>query len=265
MKVIKKILFDYIYPEKKRCFVCGKNIVLAEVNGLCSDCLNKLEYTSNICQYCGREINITDKEKGLKNNLKENVFLKCKFCGEDKVDDFYFKKSRSVFVYENLGRELIFHFKYFNKKELFLPLGELLYLYYKEYYSKLNIDYVIPIPLYKKRKEERGYNQAKLLANVLAKKSNISIKANALIRDKKTPPLYDLDREKRKALIKGVFSLKEESLPSLKNKNILLVDDIFTTGTTTNEAAFTLKNIAKVNNIYVLTLATARVKVANIV
>ena len=264
MKVIKRILFDYIYPEKQKCFVCGKNLLLAEVDGLCSDCLNKLEYTSNICQYCGREIDITDKEKVLKNRLKENDLLKCKFCGEDKTDDFYFKKSRSVFVYENLGRELIFHYKYFNKKELSLPLGELLYLYYKEYYSKLRIDFIIPIPLYKKRREERGYNQAKLLANILAKKSNIILKNNALIRDKKTPPLYDLNREKRKTLIKGVFSLKEKSIPNLINKNILLVDDIFTTGTTTNEAAFTLKKSAKVKNVYALTLATARVKAANI-
>ena len=257
MGIIKKFLFDFVYPEKDKCFVCGQDILIAEVPFLCSDCLEELAYTSTVCNQCGREIEIS-KNKDLLNN-GEKKDLKCEFCANNK-HNFYFEKNRSVFIYEKLGRELIFHFKYFDKRELYLPLGELLYIYFKEYYSNVNFDYIIPIPLYKGRKKERGYNQANLLAEVVAKKSGINLIKDLLIRHKKTPPLYDLNRSKREALIKGVFSInrKYKSI-NLKEKNILLIDDIFTTGTTTNEASFILKKEGRVNKVYTLTLASARV------
>lgn len=256
MGILKKILFNFIYPEKEKCFICGKDILFAEVPYLCSDCLKELSYTSNICSRCGREIGVSKGEKTLKNGVKKD--FKCEFCSNNK-HKLYFKKNRSAFVYEKLGRKLIFQFKYFNKKKLYLPLGELLYIYYKEYYSKINFDYILAIPLYKGRKKERGYNQAKLLAEVVAKKSGIKLLEDFLIRYKKTPPLYDLNRSKREALIKGVFRLKSDNLSKLKDKNILLIDDIFTTGTTTNEASYILKKEGKVNKVYTLTLAAARV------
>jgi len=256
MGVLKKILFDFVYPEKEKCFICGKDILLSEVPFLCSDCLEDLSYTSNICNRCGREIGVSEGEKEIKNGVKKD--LKCEFCSKNS-HDFYFKKNRSAFIYEKLGRELIFHFKYFNKKELYLPLGELLYIYFKEYYSQIDFDYILAIPLYKSRKKERGYNQAKLLAEVVAQKSGIELLKDILIRYKKTPPLYDLNRSKREALIRGVFKLNKNNLAKLKGKNILLIDDIFTTGTTTNEASFVLKKEGKVNKVYTLTLATARV------
>ena len=256
MGVIKKFLDDFVYPKKEKCFVCGKDLLLSEVSFLCSDCLEELDYTSNICKRCGREIEISKKIKALKNEDKRS--LKCEFCSNNR-DKLYFEKNRSVFVYENLGRELIFHFKYFNKKELYLPLGELLSIYFKEYYSKIDFAYIIPIPLYKGRKKERGYNQAALLAEIVAKNSGLNLAKDLLIRDKKTPPLYDLNRSKREALMNGVFTLnKGYSEFELKGKNILLIDDIFTTGTTSNEASFVLKKEGKVNKIYVLTLAAAR-------
>ena len=141
-----------------------------------------------------------------------------------------------------------------------LPLAELLYIYFKEHYSMINFDFIIPIPLYKKRKKQRGYNQAALLAENLSKKTNIEMSEDLLIRFIKTPPLYDLNREKRMSLINGVFSVNNDKKYLLNSKNILLIDDIFTTGTTTNEAAYTLKKEAKVKNVYVLTLSTSRVE-----
>lgn len=257
MKNIKKILLDLVYPKKEKCFVCEKSLLLSEVSFLCSDCLEKLEYTSNICKRCGREIELDKKNQVL--NRREKNDLKCKFC-TDNTDNFYFEKNRSVFVYESLGRELIFHFKYFDKRELYLPLGELLYIYFKEYYSKIDFDYIIPIPLYQKRRKERGYNQAALLAKIIAQKSGLNLTEDLLLRQKKTPPLYDLNRSKREALMKGVFSLNKKYIDcQLTAENILLIDDIFTTGTTINEASFLLKKEAEINNIYTLTLATARV------
>lgn len=257
MGILKRILFDFIYPEKEKCFICGKDILLSEVPFLCSDCLAGLSYTSQICSICGREIGVLKGEKSSKNGVKKD--LKCEYCSANN-NNFHFEKNRSVFVYEKLGRDLIFNFKYFNKKELYKPLGELLYIYFKEYYSKIDFDYILPIPLYKGRQKERGYNQAKLLAEVVAKKSGIKLGEDLLIRYKKTPPLYDLNRSKREALIKGVFSLKKNfSASKLKGKNILLIDDIFTTGTTTNEASFVLKKEGNANKVYTLTLAAARV------
>lgn len=255
MGILKKFIYNYIYREKEKCFVCGKDIPLAEISNLCSDCLAKINYVNNYCEKCGRELIITEKLKDSFNKSTKNY--KCDFC-TNKEDEFYFKKSRSVFVFEDLGRELIFNYKYFSKKELYLPFGELLYIYFKEYYKNTDIDYIIPIPLYKNRKNERGYNQAALIAEVLAEKTKITYDNQTLIRDKKTPPLYDLNRNKRMALIKGVFGLKDKD--KFRNKNLLLIDDIFTTGSTTNEISYLLKKRAEAKNVYILTLATAKVK-----
>lgn len=245
-----KKLLDLIYPDKKRCLNCGKEIFFPEVEGLCYECLEELCYTSRFCSVCGRELDLDQRLSSRK--------YKCSFCSDPK-NEFEFEKARSLFVYEDFGREMLFHYKYFDKKELAFPFGELLYIYYTQYFAENDIDFIIPIPLYEKRKEERGYNQAGLLAEVLAEKTGIPARTHLLLRSKKTPPLYDLNREKRLALLQKVFSVERGE--ELKGKKVLLVDDIFTTGTTTNEAALTLKKEAEVEFVYVLTLATARVEI----
>ena len=113
-------------------------------------------------------------------------------------------------------------------------------------------DIIIPVPLHKKRRKKRGYNQSELIAKELSKKLNIQLHRNILYKCINNPPQSSLNQEERKHNIKNAYILKNKKL--INNKNILVFDDIYTTGNTVNECSKLLKS-AKVNNIGVLTIA----------
>lgn len=101
------------------------------------------------------------------------------------------------------------------------------------------IDYVVPIPLHTDRLKERGYNQAEIIFKDWSKKQELVWQPNLLRRDKHTIPQWKLTLAERKANIKGAFLITRPEL--VKDKNILLVDDIVTTGITLDECAKVLK------------------------
>ncbi len=235
---IGNILLDIIYPQNNICLFCGQNILFSKIDGFCTDCLQKINFLTDFCPVCGRLI--TDS-----NSI-------CKYCQEK---EWYFENARAVAEYSGLMKKIILYFKYFNKQKLAFPLGEVLSIYYNYYYGEVDIDYIIPIPLHEKKKELRGYNQAALLSTALSEFTGLYVLNNYLIRRKETLPLYNMSWQERKKIVKGVFALKDKD-HNLRNKNVLLIDDIFTSGSTVNEAARVMKNKAGVNDVYVLTLAT---------
>jgi len=113
-------------------------------------------------------------------------------------------------------------------------------------------DVIIPIPLSSTRSRERGYNQARLLAKELAKEFSIPLAENQLRRIRHTDPQSLLDEKQRWTNIKGAFTIRK--LETFQRKNILLVDDLLTTGATASEAARMLKD-AGAGTVGVLTLA----------
>ena len=123
-------------------------------------------------------------------------------------------------------------------------LGELTALYLKQISSEWGIKFenfiIVPVPLHPSRERVRGFNQSLLIAEAMSSEVNIKI-YNALIRTKRTTPQTDIrDRNKRKANVDGCFSIAISK--DVRGKNILLIDDVFTTGATINEAVKTLKN-----------------------
>ena len=115
-----------------------------------------------------------------------------------------------------------------------------------------SFDVIIPVPIHKKRKKKRGYNQSELIAKEIAKRLEVQLQLNVLYKNVNNSPQSTLNQEQRKYNAKGVYILKNEKL--IKNKNILIFDDIFTTGNTVNECSKIIRN-AQVNNVGVLTLA----------
>lgn len=109
----------------------------------------------------------------------------------------------------------------------------------------------MPVPLPKKRKRARGYNQAELIAEGLGRAFEIPVDAASLIRKKNTVPQKELDRQGRMQNMKNAFMLADSFLPV---RTILLVDDIYTTGSTLDAAAFTLKQRG-VQKVYFLTIS----------
>lgn len=246
-------LLDLIYPEDYHCLNCGSHYIYSEIQCICSGCLQKLHFNNRYCTICGRGlIGISQKQDVDKGKTKEDFY--CNYC---KQKSFNFEQARSTACYNGLIRELILRYKYEDCTEYKYLLGHLLYSYFKYYYNKEEIDLIIPIPLHKKRLDQRGYNQVQLLGEQLAKRSGLPMINDVLVRIDNNPPLYNYALKDRKRLLKNSFTVVRDKKGILSDSTVLLIDDIFTTGTTVDTVARELKVSGGVSRILVLTLATA--------
>lgn len=232
-------LVDIIYP--KICFIC-KNKIVPQVKDtvVCRPCEEKILINPPpFCRSCGRQLKTNSTAKGI-----------CPGCIKNHL---YFDRAFSPCIYDGVIRDLIGGFKYKNRDYFGKYLSQFMINFIREYRLPVGyIDLVTPIPLHRSRLREREFNQARVLAEHIAREFNKVIDNNILIRHRHTLTQTELGIKERFTNIKGCFSLKKGV--SLKNKNILLVDDVLTTGATTSEAAKTLKE-AGAAIVFVLTLA----------
>jgi ComF family protein len=158
-----------------------------------------------------------------------------------------------VGLYEGTLRQGIHILKFEKKISIHKPLGDLLVNYLKTEQNDLirQIDFIIPVPLHRKRLRERGFNQAYLLALYIGRHFNIPLNLE-LKRVRFTTPQMNLRKEERLRNIRGAFEIKNHS--SIAGKCLLLVDDIFTTGATVDECSKVLIK-AGAKRVFVLTLA----------
>ena len=171
-------------------------------------------------------------------------------CQDCKEDYHTFVQARSYGRYEGILKQLIYEFKYHGKQEIAVILGDLMFDTLKQL-PWPKFDYLIPLPLHSKRQRERGYNQAYLLAKVLARQSGIPIFCG-LTRVKPTEHQTLLDKALRKQNLKGAF--KTVNCRKIHNKTLLLIDDVYTTGATSGECSNILVE-AGAKAVYVLTCA----------
>ena len=211
---------NFIYPP--RCGICGK---ISE-NFLCVKCNKVLE---------GQAVFGIDKTKA---NLKS------------------FENHLYIFKYEGIIRNMIINYKFNEKSYLYKTFVNFL-LKNKKFFKILkSYDKIVPVPISKKRMKQRGYNQSKLIANELSKKLGIDLDLNSLLKVKDIIEQSKLDGRNREENIKNAYSLSTYAISknTLENKKIILIDDVFTTGSTVEECAKTLKN-ANPKKIDVLTIA----------
>ena len=181
-----------------------------------------------------------------------------KFIIEKKQEDEnYFENHLYIFQYQGIIRRAILNYKF--KEESYLYLTFVNFLLKNDFFFEnfKSYDTIIPVPISKKRKKERGYNQSLLIAKELVKQINqekktLNLCTDALEKIKNIVPQSTLDKENRLKNIQGVYKLKNKE--QLENKKILLIDDIYTTGNTVNEASRIL-NQANVKEVNVLVLA----------
>ncbi len=233
-------LLDILYP--RHCFACD-NSLHEEVNThICVSCMEKIKETrARRCVVCGFELGpgITTSNNG---------------CHECKNTNLKFEKS--FFVSDNKApiKNLIHQFKY--KKHICLakPLGHLLIkLLSQEIICE--IDVIVPVPLHWRKKQERGFNQSKLMAKKICKELSLPISINNLHRVKNTLSQTQLSRRQRQENVYDAFKVKNPE--KFNNKNVLLVDDVLTTGTTASECARSLKD-SGVNKVFLVALARSK-------
>jgi len=150
-----------------------------------------------------------------------------------------FPYGYSIYQYDGLVRKLIHLFKYKRKQKVAQIFIKTMADLSQSHLALEKFDLIIPIPISWFRYLKREFNQAQVLASLLSN-LNIPLLSNALVRIKLTLPQSDLNRKERIKNIKGSFQVKEAWLKDIKDKKILLIDDLITTGATLNEARKTL-------------------------
>ncbi len=224
-------LLDLCFPP--RCAGCKRSGHI-----LCSTCYASIQLLSPpFCKHCQTPL-------GPDNTCKKCAYRRLKFSG-----------LRIVGAYQEPLRSYIHAFKYYNgNKRLAQPLGTLLAQTYQR--TRLAADMIIPVPLHTERQQQRGYNQAQLLAEVCSTELGIPLYVSLLTRVRATASQADLhNSDERQRNVAGAFLLHPKSnARALSKSNILLIDDVCTTGATL-EACATPLFAAGANTVWGLVLA----------
>jgi len=199
------------------------------------------------CAICGKLNSkkcCKDCEKRINSQLNLNI--------ENKAG-YYFEKHMYLFKYKNEIRNLILDYKFRDKSYLYELFAKIITKNEKICGILEKYDIIIPVPIHKKRKKQRGYNQSELVARQISKNiANLQLENEAFIKIKNNKPQSTLNKKQRKQNVKNVYKLENKG--KIENKNIVLFDDIYTTGNTANEIAKILKQNGA-NKILVLTIA----------
>jgi len=157
---------------------------------------------------------------------------------------------RSPFRFEGVIRQAVHQLKYQNLRAIAEPLAALLAEYFAD--NPVPMAVLVPVPLHPKRLRERGYNQSELLAKELSRLTNLSVVSDCLVREKQTPPqARTATLEERRSNVSGAFTCLDRRL---RGRQVLLIDDVATSGATLDACAVALK--AKgASSVWGLTLA----------
>lgn len=198
------------------------------------------------CPLCG-EMHL----KLCKNCLSSLNFLEGDFTAPH-LNRIWFNRARSCVAYDGNIMDAIHALKYSMRFDLISFFSDLLV---REAELMDSYDFVIPVPLHWFKLWRRGYNQSAMLARSIANKLSAKLDCSVLKKIKNISPQVGLSREMRLSNVKGAFDIKKNGMPQLKEKNVLLIDDVLTTGATANECAKILTKKAKVKSVDVLTIA----------
>lgn len=221
MPTVWEYILNFMYPLY--CEVCGRALAADNKRRLCSYCWEKVSLPNS--PYCPRP------------DIKSRV---------------YFNQVRAVGKYEGILKQCIHLVKYKKKTALTRALSELMVGHIKNHFDIDKIDYLIPVPLYRRQYRKRGFNQTELLIDGIGKYFNKKVINNNLKRIKNTKPQYKLNKDARIENLRDSFFVRKPGV--FGKKSVLLIDDVYTTGTTVNECSKVLYK-AGVRLINVLVLA----------
>ncbi|MEN6372756.1 MAG: ComF family protein [Armatimonadota bacterium] len=224
-------LLDLIYPPK--CLVCGE----MQPKYFCDDCLAGIAWIKPpVCSYCG-------------NPVDEKPCLEC-----NRVE-YAFDSARSVAAYDGTLKEAIHRFKYSGQRVLGPILAAFVVDYLRGKRDQLRrVGCIIPIPIHPARLRYRGFNQSEILAEEIGKAFGLPVLMNVLNRTRPTRPQINLKREDRHSNVEGAFEVEPGLAGRISGMKVLLIDDVYTTGSTSDAAARALKS-AGAAEVHVLTLA----------
>lgn len=237
-KTKERGILDLLYPA--RCPVCDG--VLLPGEEVCEECLPRLRYvTDPRCCKCGKPLQNEEEEY-------------CQDCCPDGMGRTHIYDSGLALYEYELIKDSLYRFKYkgrceyagFFGKEMVERLGDRIAAWHP--------DALLPVPMYRRKERMRGYNQAHLLAQGVGAALHIPVRQDLMVRQRQTVPMKELDPAGRQINLKKAFIIGRFDV---KLKCIIIVDDIYTTGSTMDEMAKVLRS-AGVSRIHFLTLAIGR-------
>jgi competence protein ComFC len=221
-------VLDLVYPPF--CVVCEK----AGSQYLCAECIEKVQLIEYpYCRTCGAPSETAT-------------------CRECRDREFAFESGRSAGIYEGVLRDAIHALKFSFHPAVAEPLGDLMAQRFSKLYLSGKVDVIVPVPIHKSRMHVRGFNQSEELARRLCTHIPLPLETGVLYQARKTRHQVDLPQDERASNVRGAFAVRDGR--RITGKRVLLIDDVFTTGATLNEAASALRS-AGARSVHVYTLA----------
>jgi predicted amidophosphoribosyltransferase len=287
---------DLIYPPPKTCPLCGKTWSKQRGAAVCARCIGEiaeLQADMVVCRHCGRFLarGSVVSRSGLadesvlfsqyidQSGSQASVLTVENFCCADcRQNPPAFQMARAIGPFEGLLREAVYQLKYQGKLSLREPLGWLMAEVIRKEWAIKGPPLVVPVPLHPNRLAERGFNQAELLATAVARELGWRLHNQLLIRQVDTVSQTRLNRSERLINLQGAFAVREsdrtvrqeminagcaaekqvrESDRTVRQP-IVLVDDVLTSGTTSEECARVLQQ-AGYGPVMVITIATGKI------
>ena len=233
MEYKKKGIKEYLFPH--RCPFCGR----AEEKEICIYCAEKVVYIEEPrCKKCGKPVRKAEQE----------------YCHDCGVHPHYFEEGRSLWIHKPPVNQSVYQFKYGGRR----IYGEYYVRKMAEMYGRTikrwGIDQIVPVPLHPGKQRKRGYNQAWILASGLAELTGVPADEKGILRVRFTVPQKQLSDRQRKKNLKGAFQTAKGFKPG---KNVLVVDDIYTTGCTIDEVSRVLL-LAGAEKVFFLTISVGQ-------
>lgn len=232
------ILRKLVYPS--RCPGCDALLYPEEQSiGFCRSCYATVRYIGDqVCVKCG---------KPLEDNTREQ-------CGDCSRRHHYFVQNRAVYLYQGAIKGAMYRFKYSNRRNYASIFAMDAWNQFGTWLNSLRVDGVVPVPMYAKKERVRGYNQAQVFAAQIAALMDVPLYDRLVVRVRATEPQKQLDDKKRKKNLENAFKIRQSGV---KLRKILLIDDIYTTGSTMDEVARSLLAVG-VQQVYCLSICIGK-------
>ena len=231
----KQGFLSFMYPSDASCYVCDEDLSSVDKTHLCYHCKSKLPFIKNPCKKCGKDV-----DKG----------SSCRDCISKK---YYFNKAISVCNFDDFARECVYRFKSASQR----CLGEFMafFMYCAFVNAKIDVDSIICVPISKRKLKMRGFNQAEDLLKHINKFLGLEDLSECVYERDCKEEQKKLGANDRLANVKKKFRVRK--LSKIENKNILLIDDVMTTGATANRISQVLR-YGGASKVYVLTFASVK-------
>ncbi len=234
-------IIDILYP--RRCPVCG-GIAVPRGGLACTDCSSRLKPIEEPrCKKCSKPIDSEEKE----------------YCHDCESKRYHYTNGFSLWIYDECMKKSIADFKYHGRREYGEFYVQELVKKFHDSIMSISPDVLVPVPIHKSKQLKRGYNQADILAKGIGKRLNIPVLSYLLKRDKNTLPQKQLNDKERLKNLEKAFIFDEEERMTYNGiiDTALLVDDIYTTGSTI-EACTNILMQNGIKKVYFITISIGK-------